>query len=47
MECQTLDAGRARDFFSAPASLKNCEFMRDMGSIISLYGRYWTEIKAR
>ena len=33
--------------FPAPASLDRCEFMRDVGPIIALYDRYWTEIKAR
>jgi len=33
--------------FPAPASLENCEFMRDAGPIISLYDRYWTKIRAR
>ncbi|MGD0221653.1 MAG: extracellular solute-binding protein [Terriglobia bacterium] len=32
--------------FPDPAALKRCEFMRDVGPIISLYDRYWTEIKA-
>jgi spermidine/putrescine transport system permease protein len=33
--------------FPDPASLEHCEFMRDLGPIIALYDRYWTEIKAR
>ncbi len=33
--------------FPDPASLVHCEFMRDLGPTISLYDRYWTEIKAR
>jgi spermidine/putrescine transport system permease protein len=33
--------------FPNPASLRRCEFMRDVGPIIALYDRYWTEIKAR
>jgi spermidine/putrescine transport system permease protein len=33
--------------FPNPASLAHCEFMRDVGPVISLYDRYWTEIKAR
>jgi len=33
--------------FPDPASLTRCEFMRDLGPAISLYDRYWTEIKAR
>ncbi len=33
--------------FPDPASLGRCEFMRDLGSIVTLYDRYWTEIKAR
>jgi spermidine/putrescine transport system permease protein len=33
--------------FPDPAALKHCEFMRDLGPVISLYDRYWTEIKAR
>lgn len=33
--------------FPPPASLERCEFMRDLGPVISLYDRYWTEIKAR
>ena len=33
--------------FPDPASLVHCEFMRDLGPAISLYDRYWTEIKAR
>jgi spermidine/putrescine transport system permease protein len=33
--------------FPDPASLNRCEFMRDLGPVISLYDRYWTEIKAR
>jgi hypothetical protein len=32
---------------SDPASLTRCEFMRDIGPIVALYDRYWTEIKAR
>jgi spermidine/putrescine transport system permease protein len=33
--------------FPDPASLEHCEFMRDVGPVIALYDRYWTEIKAR
>lgn len=33
--------------FPPMASLKKCEFMRDLGPVIALYDRYWTEIKAR
>ncbi len=33
--------------FPNPASLGHCEFMRDVGPIVALYDRYWTEIKAR
>lgn len=33
--------------FPEPASLARCEFMRDLGPIVTLYDRYWTEIKAR
>jgi spermidine/putrescine transport system substrate-binding protein/spermidine/putrescine transport system permease protein len=33
--------------FPPPASLERCEFMRDVGPVIALYDRYWTEIKAR
>jgi spermidine/putrescine transport system substrate-binding protein/spermidine/putrescine transport system permease protein len=33
--------------FPPSASLTRCEFMRDVGPIIALYDRYWTEIKAR
>jgi hypothetical protein len=33
--------------FPAPASLQRCEFMRDLGSVITLYDQSWTEIKAR
>jgi len=33
--------------FPERASLKRCEFMRDLGPVISIYDRYWTEIKAR
>jgi spermidine/putrescine transport system substrate-binding protein/spermidine/putrescine transport system permease protein len=33
--------------FPSTASLDRCEFMRDVGPIIALYDRYWTEIKAR
>jgi spermidine/putrescine transport system permease protein len=33
--------------FPEPASLVNCEFMRDLGPAITLYDQYWTEIKAR
>jgi spermidine/putrescine transport system substrate-binding protein/spermidine/putrescine transport system permease protein len=33
--------------FPPPASLTRCEFMRDVGPVIALYDRYWTEIKAR
>jgi spermidine/putrescine transport system substrate-binding protein/spermidine/putrescine transport system permease protein len=33
--------------FPNPASLAHCEFMRELGSAVTLYDRYWTEIKAR
>jgi len=33
--------------FPNPTALGHCEFMRDVGSIVALYDRYWTEIKAR
>jgi len=33
--------------FPPVASLERCEFMRDVGPIVALYDRYWTEIKAR
>ena len=33
--------------FPDPTALKHCEFMRDLEPVISLYDRYWTEIKAR
>jgi spermidine/putrescine transport system substrate-binding protein/spermidine/putrescine transport system permease protein len=33
--------------FPPPASLESCEFMRDVGPVIALYDRYWTELKAR
>jgi spermidine/putrescine transport system permease protein len=33
--------------FPKPASLEKCEFMRDLGPVVALYDRYWTEIKAR
>ena len=33
--------------FPDPASLDRCEFMRDLGPVISLYDQSWTEIKAR
>jgi spermidine/putrescine transport system substrate-binding protein/spermidine/putrescine transport system permease protein len=33
--------------FPDPASLVHCEFMRDVGPVITLYDRYWTEIKAQ
>ncbi len=33
--------------FPDPASLAHCEFMRDLGPVVQLYDRYWTEIKAR
>ena len=36
-----------RAVFPDPASLAGCEFMRDVGPVIVLYDRYWTEIKAR
>jgi spermidine/putrescine transport system permease protein len=29
------------------ASLIQCEFMRDLGPVVALYDRYWTDIKAR
>lgn len=28
-------------------ALVNCEFLRDLGPVVALYDRYWTEIKAR
>jgi len=33
--------------FPDPAALVHCEFMRDVGPVISLYDQYWTEIKAK
>jgi spermidine/putrescine transport system permease protein len=33
--------------FPDPVSLVRCEFMRDLGPVISLYDQSWTEIKAR
>lgn len=33
--------------FPDPSSLRQCEFMRDLGPLISSYDEYWTEIKAR
>ncbi len=33
--------------FPPATSLAKCEFMRDLGPVIALYDRYWTEIKAR
>jgi len=33
--------------FPNPAWLAHCEFMRDVGPVVALYDRYWTEIKAR
>lgn len=33
--------------FPPPAWLGRCEFMRDVGPVVQLYDRYWTEIKAR
>lgn len=33
--------------FPDPAWLGRCEFMRDLGPVVALYDRYWTEIKAR
>lgn len=33
--------------FPDPVALTKCEFMRDVGTVITLYDRYWTEIKAR
>jgi len=33
--------------FPGPTALIRCEFMRDLGPIVGLYDRYWTEIKAR
>jgi len=33
--------------FPNPAFLVHCEFLRDVGPIVALYDRYWTEIKAR
>jgi len=33
--------------FPDPASLANCEFMRDLGPTVGLYDQYWTDIKAR
>lgn len=32
--------------FPDPTSLVHCEFMRDLGAVVQLYDRYWTEIKA-
>jgi spermidine/putrescine transport system permease protein len=32
--------------FPDPAALTRCEFMRDLGPVLSLYDQYWTEIKA-
>ncbi len=33
--------------FPPAASLERCEFMRDVGPVVALYDRYWTELKAR
>jgi spermidine/putrescine-binding protein len=33
--------------FPSPDSLIHCEFMRDVGQVITLYDRYWTELKAQ
>ena len=33
--------------FPQPESLAKCEFMHDLGPVVALYDRYWTEIKAR
>jgi spermidine/putrescine transport system substrate-binding protein/spermidine/putrescine transport system permease protein len=33
--------------FPPPGSLDRCEFMRDVGPVVALYDRYWTELKAR
>jgi spermidine/putrescine transport system permease protein len=33
--------------FPSPESLLHCEFMRDVGQVITLYDRYWTELKAQ
>ena len=33
--------------FPPPDSLAKCEFMHDLGPVVALYDRYWTEIKAR
>jgi spermidine/putrescine transport system permease protein len=33
--------------FPDPASVHHCEFMRDLGPMVTLYDRYWTEIKAQ
>lgn len=33
--------------FPDPASLTQCEFMRDVGPVIALFDRYWTELKAQ
>ncbi len=32
--------------YPPPASLDHCEFMRDLGPIVALYDRSWTELKA-
>ena len=32
--------------FPPPGSLERCEFMRDVGPVVALYDRYWTELKA-
>jgi spermidine/putrescine-binding protein len=32
--------------FPDPVALTRCEFMRDLGPVLSLYDQYWTEIKA-
>ncbi|MBI4852391.1 MAG: extracellular solute-binding protein [Acidobacteria bacterium] len=32
--------------FPSDESLKNCEFIKDVGSAIQTYDRYWTEIKS-
>ena len=32
--------------FPLPGSLERCEFMRDVGPVVALYDRYWTELKA-
>jgi spermidine/putrescine-binding protein len=46
---QAIEPWLLRDpaVFPPPASLAHCEFMRDVGAVISLYDRYWTEIKAQ